>query len=70
MEETRKDKREDSGNGVLREEDIVKATWGTMSAGKKIEYLWMYYKGWLAGIVCVALAVCLGATMYLSLIHI
>ena len=41
MEETRKDKREDSGNGVLREEDIVKATWGTMSAGKKIEYLWM-----------------------------
>ena len=64
MEETRKDKREDSGNGVLREEDIVKATWGTMSAGKKIEYLWMYYKGWLAGIVCVALAVCLGATMY------
>lgn len=64
MEETRKDKREDSGNGVLREEDIVKATWGTMSAGKKIEYLWMYYKGWLAGAVCVVLAVCLGVTMY------
>ncbi len=35
-----------------------------MTAGKKIEYLWMYYKGWLAGAVCVVLAVCLGVTMY------
>ena len=55
MEETRKNK---------KEEDIVKETWGSMTAGKKIEYLWMYYKGWLAGAVCVALAVCLGVTMY------
>jgi L-cysteine desulfidase len=47
MEETRKNK---------KEEDIVKETWGSMTAGKKIEYLWMYYKGWLAGAVCVALA--------------
>lgn len=55
MEETRKNK---------KEEDIVKETWGSMTAGKKIEYLWMYYKGWLAGAVCVVLAVCLGVTMY------
>ncbi len=55
MEETRKNN---------KEEDIVKETWGSMTAGKKIEYLWMYYKGWLAGAVCVALAVCLGVTMY------
>ena len=55
MEETRKNK---------KEEDSVKETWGSMTAGKKIEYLWMYYKGWLAGAVCVVLAVCLGVTMY------
>ncbi len=55
MEETRKNN---------KEEDIVKETWGSMTAGKKIEYLWMYYKGWLAGAVCVVLAVCLGVTMY------
>ncbi len=55
MEETRKNK---------KEEDIVKEKWGSMTAGKKIEYLWMYYKGWLAGAVCVVLAVCLGVTMY------
>ena len=24
------------------EEYIVKETWGTMTLGKKIEYLWMY----------------------------
>lgn len=42
----------------------MKETWGSMTAGKKIEYLWMYYKGWLAGAVCVVLAVCLGVTMY------
>lgn len=35
-----------------------------MTFGKKIEYLWMYYKGWLAGFLLFAAAVCLGITMY------
>lgn len=30
----------------------------------KIEYLWMYYKSWLAAAICVAVAVYLGVTMY------
>ncbi len=45
-------------------EDIVKAAWGTMTLGKKLEYLWMYYKGWLAGALCLVLAVSVGVTMY------
>ena len=32
---------------VVKEEDIIKETWGNMSFGKKLEYLWMYYKSWL-----------------------
>lgn len=47
-----------------KEEDIVKAAWGTMTLGKKLEYLWMYYKGWLAGALCLLLAVSVGVTMY------
>ena len=47
-----------------KEEDIVKAAWGTMTLGKKLEYLWMYYKGWLAGALCLVLAVSVGVTMY------
>ena len=26
---------------VVKEEDIIKETWGSMSFGKKLEYLWM-----------------------------
>lgn len=63
-EDTGRDKREETRENILREEDIVKKTWGSMTAGKKLEYLWMYYKGWLIGAVCVALAVCLGIMMY------
>ena len=47
-----------------KEEDIVKAAWGTMTLGKKLEYLWMYYKGWLAGALCLVLVVSVGVTMY------
>lgn len=46
------------------EEYIVKETWGTMTLGKKIEYLWMYYKGWLAGALCLVLVICIGVSMY------
>lgn len=35
-----------------------------MSFGKKIEYLWMYYKAWLAGLLIFLGAVWLGITMY------
>ena len=42
----------------------MKAAWGTMTLGKKLEYLWMYYKGWLAGALCLVLAVSVGVTMY------
>lgn len=49
---------------VLKEEDIVKETWSTMSFGKKTEYLWMYYKGVLFGAVILVLVICIGVTMY------
>ncbi len=35
-----------------------------MTFGKKIEYLWMYYKAWLAGFLFLAAAVWIGMTMY------
>lgn len=35
-----------------------------MSFGKKIEYLWMYYKAWLAGVLIFLGAVLIGITMY------
>ena len=46
------------------EEYIVKETWGTMTLGQKIEYLWMYYKGWFAGALCLVLVICIGVSMY------
>ena len=35
---------EDIRDEVIKEENIIKETWGTMTLGKKLEYLWMYYK--------------------------
>ena len=35
-----------------------------MTFGKKIEYLWMYYKAWLAGFLFLAAAVWIGISMY------
>lgn len=35
-----------------------------MTFGKKIEYLWMYYKAWFAGFLIFLGAVCLVITMY------
>ena len=35
-----------------------------MTFGKKLEYLWMYYKAWFAGLLFLIAAVCLGITMY------
>lgn len=64
IEDTEQDTKEERKEEILKEEDIVKETWGSMTAGKKIEYLWMYYKGWLIGAVCVALVICLGVMMY------
>ncbi len=49
---------------VIKEEDIVKETWGNMSLGKKLEYLWMYYKSWLAGILILVMFICMGVSMY------
>jgi len=42
----------------------LKEKWKTMTFGQKAEYLWMYYKGWLAAAVCVICAVLLGIMMY------
>lgn len=55
---------EDIREEVIREEDIVRETWGTMTAGKKLEYLWMYYKSWLFAAVILIGLICLGVTMY------
>lgn len=55
---------EDIREEVVREEDIIKETWGTMSFGKKLEYLWMYYKSWLAAAVVLIGLICLGVNMY------
>lgn len=62
--DTGHDKKEETKENVLREEDIVKETWASMTAGKKLEYLWMYYKGWLFGAICVVLAIFFGIMMY------
>lgn len=35
-----------------------------MTFGKKMEYLWMYYKAWLVGFLFLGAAVWLGITMY------
>ncbi len=49
---------------VIKEEDIIKETWGSMSFGKKLEYLWMYYKSWLFAAVILVGVICLGVSMY------
>lgn len=50
--------------GVIKEEDIIKETWDGMSFGKKLEYLWMYYKSWLFAALILAGVICLGVSMY------
>lgn len=49
---------------VVKEEDIIKETWGAMTFGKKLEYLWMYYKSWLFAAAIIVGLICLGVTMY------
>ncbi len=49
---------------VVKEEDIIKESWGSMSFGKKLEYLWMYYKSWLFAAVILVGLICLGVNMY------
>lgn len=49
---------------VVKAEDIIKETWGSMSFGKKLEYLWMYYKSWLFAAVILVGLICLGVNMY------
>lgn len=50
--------------GTGKEEEIVREIWGTMTFARKLEYLWMYYKGWLfVALLCVGVF-CLGVTMY------
>lgn len=56
----RKERKEE----IIKDEVIAKEAWGSMTLGKKTEYLWMYYKGWLFGVLLMIIAVCLGVTMY------
>ena len=55
---------EDMREEVVREEDIIKKTWGTMTVGKKLEYLWMYYKSWLFAAVILVGLFFFGITVY------
>ena len=55
---------EDIRDEVIKEENIIKETWGTMTLGKKLEYLWMYYKSWLFAAVIFIGLICVGVTMY------
>lgn len=55
---------DDVSRKVVKEEDIIKGTWGTMTFGKKLEYLWMYYKSWLFAAAILVGLICLGVTMY------
>lgn len=41
-----------------------KKLFDSMTFGKKLEYLWMYYKTWLAAFVFLLAAVCIGIMMY------
>lgn len=45
-------------------EKRIKEAWKTMTLGKKIEYLWMYYKSWLVGAILIIGVICVGVTMY------
>lgn len=49
---------------ITKDEDIVKEAWGTMTLGKKLEYLWMYRKMWFFGPILLAIVICIGVTMY------
>lgn len=44
-----------------------KRLFDAMTPGKKLEYLWMYYKAWLVGFLFLLAAVWLGITMYLGM---
>ena len=55
---------EDIRDEGIKEENIIKETWGTMTLGKKLEYLWMYYKSWLFAAVIFIGLICVGVTMY------
>ena len=63
-ENTSQDTKADVKSAVLKEEDIVKESWNTMTFGKKLEYLWMYYKGVLFGAVILVCLISIGITMY------
>ena len=41
-EDTERDMKEERKEEVLKEEEIVKEAWGSMTLGKKTESLWMY----------------------------
>lgn len=55
---------EDIREEVVKEENLIKEAWGTMTFGKKLEYLWMYYKSWLFAALILIGLICLGVTMY------
>ena len=63
-EDTERDMKEERKEEVLKEEEIVKEAWGSMTLGKKTEYLWMYYRGWLFGAMLLITVVCLGVMTY------
>ena len=63
-ENTSQNTKADVKSAVLKEEDIVKESWNTMTFGKKLEYLWMYYKGVLFGAVILVCLISIGITMY------
>lgn len=64
IEDVNKSTREEGAGGVMKEEDIAKEAWGTMTFGKKLEYLWMYYKAWLFGALFLVGLIFIGVTMY------
>lgn len=46
------------------EEKIIKEKWKNMTALQKLEYIWMYYKGWFLAVIVLVAAIWLGITMY------
>ena len=69
-----------SKSSLKKEEVYLDKNFGSMPLGKKVEYLWMYYKIWLVILAVIIGVIYLGCTMYkgrhttvllnLSLIHI
>ena len=47
-----------------KEEVYLDKNFGSMPLGKKVEYLWMYYKIWLVILAVVIGVIYLGCTMY------